>query len=165
MDELPGVPASSVPSEVSDAPAADEVPTVVHPAVVATMQAQLDEAIRDKARLEKTLNDMMQEMRIFKMALGKKDDVKDTNSEIKSINVFNMKDMPKPHQYAGDVSKLLSWSELFTAYMVSMDKQWGKILEGLRKDDCEPMTSEECADFQKSYKLSDEAREMSNHAL
>ena len=46
---------------------------------------------------------------------------------------FNKKDMIKPPAYDMEPGKFITWNELFTTYMMSIDPQWEVILKKLQQ--------------------------------
>ena len=115
-------------------------------------------------KAEKRKKDLAEELERVKELLAEASEGKETNGMVTKIKGFNMRDMIKPEPYDMEPQSFHNWNELFTAYMMSMDDVWEKILRELRNFK-EPVAKEKIGKFQNELKLTEEAKKSANHAL
>ena len=129
--------------------------------MIAEVIEKLDES-------QKNYEQLMAKVAFMDMNM-KKDHKKNADNEaagiMTSLSGFNPKDVVKPAPYDDD-KEFLQWSELFSAYMMSIDKQWKTILETLQDVELPVLKKERCEKLQKEeLKMTSDICTDANHAL
>ena len=131
--------------------------------LVKVMEKRAIKAEQDRKEAEIERNVMAKMLKEAKEKFVE-DDAKADDGMIKKIKGFDAKFMVKPEPYDMDPGSFHNWNELFTAYLMSMDEVWEKVLRGL-KSVKEPMNKTEIQKFQKDMCFTDEASQSANHSL
>ena len=81
-----------------------------------------------------------------------------------NLKCFNPKDMIKPTPYDMEPGNFLNWNELFTGYLMSIDKQWEMILNLIQKK-TSTMSKDDVKVLQDELMMKDNIKKAANHAL
>ena len=87
-----------------------------------------------------------------------------SHGKMDKLQGFNPKDMAKPTPYDMEPGSFHNWNELFMSYMISIDKQWEKILHELQKKDM-VMNKEEVEKIQDELNMTQEDKKSANRSL
>ena len=89
----------------------------------------LEEAEADKHEMKIQISDLMTEIKHIKELFQSETIPKAEKSatEMDSLQGFNPKDMVNPTPYNMEPGSFHNWNELFTSYMMCMDKKWQRI--------------------------------------
>jgi len=92
-------------------------------------------------------------------------DTTDKKSDVMDVlKPFNVKDMVKPTPYDMEPGNFHNWSELFTGYLMSIDRQWENILNTIQKKD-NTLSKEDVSKLQDELKMTPEIKKLANHSL
>ena len=130
------------------------------------MRTLREEIVEARRNYERTINVMQTEIDKLKMANVPKIEENGENAKagINKLVGFNQKDMIKPQPWDLEASTFHNWSELFEAYMMSIDAQWKSILDELKNQES-ALTKEMITDVQNQLLMSTDARHAANHSL
>ena len=130
------------------------------------MRTLKEEIVEARRKYERTINVMQTEIDKLKMANVPKieESGEKAKAGINKLVGFNQKDMIKPQPWDLEASTFHNWSELFEAYMMSIDAQWKSILDELKNQES-ALAKEMITDVQNELLMSTDARHAANHSL